>query len=75
MKPEFKEFYRLIGVNIAYYRNLREMSQSQLGEILDCDQSYISKIERNAVGISLDTLCVIAAALNVQPYQLLKPKD
>lgn len=75
MNPVYHEIFRVMGLNIAYYRNLREMSQEQLGDILDFEQSYVSKIERAAVGISMDTLCDIAKALNVEPYLLLKPKD
>lgn len=75
MKPEYHEIYKIMGLNISYYRNKNDMSQYQLGDFLDKDQSHISKIERAAVGISMDTLCDIAKALNVEPYLLLKPKD
>lgn len=51
------------------------MTQEQLGDKLNMEQSHISKIERAAVGISMDTLCDIARELNVEPYLLLKPKD
>lgn len=47
------KIYRLTGLNIAYYRNLRGMTQEQLGDKLNMEQSHISKIERAAVGISM----------------------
>lgn len=75
MDPAYHEIFRMMGLNIAYYRNLREMSQEQLGDKLGFEQSYVSRIERAGVGISMDTLCDIAKALNVEPWQLLKPKD
>lgn len=75
MNPAYREVYKTIGLNIIYYRNKNDLSQCQLGDILDKDQSHISRIERAAVGISMDTLCDIAKALNVEPYLLLKPKD
>lgn len=75
MKEKYHEVYRIMGLNIAYYRNLRGMTQEQLGDKLNMEQSHISKIERAAVGISMDTLCDIARELNVEPYLLLKPKD
>jgi len=75
MKPVHRKTYKTIGINIMYYRNLRELSQKQLGDLLDKDQSHISRIERASVGISLDVLCDIAKALDVEPYLLLKPKD
>ena len=75
MKQAYYEAYRIMGLNIAYYRNLRGMTQEQLGDKLNMDQSHVSKIERAAIGISMDTLCDIAKELNVEPYLLLKPKD
>ena len=75
MKEKYHEVYRIMGLNITYYRNLRGMTQEQLGDKLNMEQSHISKIERAAVGISMDTLCDIARELNVEPYLLLKPKD
>lgn len=54
---------------------MRDMSQEQLGDLVGFEQSYISKIERASVGMSLDTLFDIAKALNVDPYLLLKPKE
>lgn len=75
MNPAYHEIYKTIGLNIIYYRNKNDISQYQLGDMLNKDQSHISRIERAAVGISIDTLCDIAKALNVEPYLLLKPKD
>lgn len=75
MDLAYHEIFRIMGLNIAYYRNLREMSQEQLGDKLGFEQSYVSKIERAAVGISMDTLCRIAEILEIHPYLLLKPKE
>lgn len=75
MNPAYHEIYKTIGLNTIYYRNKNDLSQYQLGDLLDKDQSYISRIERAGVGISIDTLCDIAKALKIEPYQLLKPKD
>lgn len=75
MAPAYREHYRIMGLNIAYYRNLRDMSQEQLGDKLNSNQSYVSRIERASVGISMDKLFRISEILNVEPYLLLKPKD
>lgn len=75
MKLVYHGLYRTVGLNIMYYRNLRDLSQDELGAMIDKDQSHISKIERGSVGISLDTLFDIAGALHVDPYLLLKPKE
>ena len=75
MNPAHHKIYKTIGLNIMYYRNKNDMSQYQLGDVLDKDQSHISRIEHAVVGLTIDTLCDIAKALNVEPYLLLKPKD
>ena len=72
MNSAYHRLYRTLGINIAYYRN---MSQEQLGDRLEIDQSHVSKIERASIGISMDMLCDIAKELEVEPYLLLKPKD
>ena len=54
---------------------MKDMSQEQLGDRLEIDQSHVSKIERASIGISMDMLCDIAKELVVEPYLLLKPKD
>ena len=75
MNSAYHRLYRTLGINIAYYRNMKDMSQEQLGDRLEIDQSHVSKIERASIGISMDMLCDIAKELGVEPYLLLKPKD
>ena len=75
MNPAYAERHRLLGLNISYYRNLKDLSQYQLSAKVNIEASHLSKIERAAVGISLDRLYQIADALDVEPFLLLKPKD
>lgn len=75
MNSVYYERHRLLGINIAYYRNLKNMSQEQLADQLNADQSHVSRIERADVGISLDRLYKIADILEIEPYLLLKPKE
>lgn len=75
MNPTYYEVYRTIGINIAHYRNLRDLSQGELCQKVGIEQSHMSKIERAAIGISIDNLCKIADALQVEPYQLIKPLE
>jgi len=51
------ERYRDLGYAIAYYRKRKGMTQEQVAE---------------KVSISLDVLINIAAALEIEPYKLLK---
>ncbi len=75
MDKKYAEYYKKLGLNIAYYRNMVEMTQEQLGDKLGIEQSHVSRIERAYVGISFDMLFEIADALGVEPYKLLQFRD
>lgn len=75
MRAEYKDCYKKIGLNIAYYRKLKDYTQEVLAEKIDVDQTHISKIEVASVGISLDTLFDLAKALEVAPHKLLEFRD
>lgn len=74
MKEQYKTYYRKLGLNIAYYRRLNDLTQEQLAELMDVSQTHISKMEVASVGISLDKLFQLAEVLNIPPHQLLKFK-
>ncbi len=71
MKTEYKERYRTLGLNIAYYRKQLGLTQEQLAEKAGVERSRISKTEIAWVGTSLDMVFKIADALEVEPYKLL----
>ena len=75
MVEEYRERYRALGLNIAYYRKLRGMTQEQLAEKAGVERSRISKTEIAWTGTSLDTIFKVADALEVEPYKLLKEQD
>lgn len=62
-----QEQLRVIGLNIAYYRKLRGMTQLELAEAVDISRTHMSNIEAPGMdtSISLDTLLDIAEALDV----------
>ncbi|MDD6057060.1 MAG: helix-turn-helix transcriptional regulator [Clostridiales bacterium] len=76
-KPEFEnvDFYQDIALNIAYYRRLAGYTQAVLAEKAQITQPYLGSLEsiHNPRHCSLEVLFNIARALNVHPYQLLKP--
>ena len=37
MNSAYHRLYRTLGINIAYYRNMKDMSQEQLGDRLEID--------------------------------------
>lgn len=70
MRKEYAEQYKYLGLTIAYHRKLKGMTQEQLAEEVGIDQTHLSKIERAAVGLSLDLLFAIADSLDVEPGKL-----
>ena len=70
MDKKYKENYRKLGLNIAYYRKDRGYTQMQLAELLDIDRSHMSAIELATVGVSLDILFKLCEVLTVSPKDL-----
>lgn len=75
MIDEYKNRYRILGLNIAYYRKMRGLTQEQLAEKAGVERSRISKTEIAWTGTSLDTLYRIADALEIEPYKLLMDRE
>ena len=70
-----KQFQEL-GRKIAYYRKIKQLSQTQLAACVGISSSYLSKIERADLdSLSLITLMQIAEALEVPAWTLLKFDD
>ena len=67
------ENYRMIGINIAYYRKLRGLSQIQLAERVNISRTQLSNIEapNSNTSLSLDVLFSIADELHIPAYKLL----
>ncbi|WP_318451473.1 helix-turn-helix domain-containing protein [Photobacterium leiognathi] len=60
-----------LGRKIREKRYQNSISQEQLALITKIDRSYIGRIERGEVSITLEKLYQIAAGLNVSPQELL----
>ena len=73
----YEKYYRQIGLNIAYYRKLRGMSQMALAEATDLSRTHISNIEapNMKTSLSLESLFDIAGVLQVAPRALLDFRD
>lgn len=63
--------YKALGQRMKQYRKRKGMTQERLAERLDISVSYVSRVERGAVKVSLETLAKIAAVLEVSPADLL----
>lgn len=70
MNKEYQESYRKLGLNIAYYRKDRGLTQMKLAELLNIDRSHMSAIELATVGASLDVIFKLCSILNVTPKEL-----
>jgi DNA-binding XRE family transcriptional regulator len=66
MEINKEEERRRIGRRIAEIRKDRQMTQSQLAELCGLQQAHIARIETGKYSVGLDTLALIASALNAK---------
>ena len=73
MEDKYKQNFKIIGLNIAYYRKLKGLSQMQLAEKANISRTHHSNIEapNMPTSISLETLFDIAEILDVPAAYLL----
>ncbi|HBS58111.1 MAG TPA: transcriptional regulator [Firmicutes bacterium] len=71
----FTAKYREIGRKVAFYRNLRGLTQEQLAEKIEVSVSHISKIEapQTTTTLSLDMLYIIAEGLDIDVAAFFNP--
>jgi transcriptional regulator with XRE-family HTH domain len=67
-----RSILKAFGRRIKTIRLEQGISQEQLGQLSDLDRTYISGIERGLRNVSLINIERLAAALNVEPAELLK---
>lgn len=65
-----KEVRKLLGQRIRDLRNLRGLTQEQLGERADVNYKYLGAIERGEKNPSTDNLAKIAEALDIKLHEL-----
>lgn len=77
MDNKYINKFRIIGLNIAYYRKLRGLTQLQLAELVNLSRTHISNIEapNMPTSISLEKLFDIADVLNIPPSYLLDDRS
>lgn len=73
MNEKRKQEYKMIGLNIAYYRKLKGYTQLQLAETIGISRTHMSNIEAPNMhtSISLETLLDIADTLEIPAANLL----
>lgn len=70
MQEQQREKFKYLGLNIAYYRKEKGLSQSQLAELVNISRTHMSRIETADCAVSLDVVFDICDALNVKPSKL-----
>lgn len=70
MQEQNKNEYKLLGLNIAYYRKARGFSQSELAEQINISRTHMSRIETAECAVSLDVVFDICRILNVSTKDL-----
>lgn len=68
---EKQAVYERVGGNIRRVREERELNQSDLADIIGCARTSITHLETGRQGIQIHQLLQIAAALGVEPSDLL----
>ncbi|MCD8355546.1 MAG: helix-turn-helix domain-containing protein [Clostridia bacterium] len=62
--------YRLLGLNIAYYRRQHGLSQMKLAEKIGISRTHMSRIETADCAVSLDVIFSICDVLKISPEKL-----
>jgi len=71
---EEHELRSILAQNVRRIRLAQSLSQENLAFMCDLDRTYISAVERCIWNVSLGNIGKIAAALEVEPWQLLVPE-
>lgn len=69
------EKYKLLGLNVSYYRHRRGLTQEQLAEMVSIDRTHVGNLELARTGTSLDVVFRIADALEVPVHKLFEFRD
>lgn len=77
MDEQFQSEFKQLGLKIAYYRKLRNLTQEALAEKIDRSAAFIGHVEAPNIkkSVSLSTLFAISKALDVPVYKFLKFDD
>ena len=70
MDKQYETQYRKLGLNIAYYRKEKGLSQMDLAQTANISRTHMSRIENNDCAVSLDTVFAIADALDIPVNKL-----
>jgi transcriptional regulator with XRE-family HTH domain len=75
MERLYSDEYKKLGLNIAYYRKERGLSQIQLAEAVGISRTHISRVENNDCAVSLDVIFSAARALQIPVFRLFEFRE
>lgn len=61
-----------LAKNIIFLRAVKGLKREELSLILGFDNSYISKLEKGKINITIDKLEIISNYFDIDTYKLLK---
>ena len=67
-----QDIRQILANNIKNLRILKKLSREELSLALGVDNSYISKLEKGKINITLDKIEMLANYLETEVYLLLK---
>ena len=70
MLEQQRKKYKFLGLNIAYFRKEKGLSQSQLAELVNISRTHMSRIETADCAVSLDVVFDICDGLCAKPSKL-----
>ncbi len=70
MRTNHFDKYKYLGLNIAYYRKEKGLSQSELAERVNISRTHMSRIENADCAVSLDVIFEICDILGIKPTKL-----
>ncbi len=62
--------YKRLGLNIAYYRKVNNLSQEKLAEMINISRTHMSRIETADCAVSLDVIFDICDTLGISADKL-----
>lgn len=65
MQKKHLEKYKYLGLNIAYYRKAKHLSQIKLAELINISRTHMSRIETADCAVSLDVIFDICDVLDI----------
>jgi len=67
-----QEIRKILAKNIEKLRVQKKLKKEELSLLLGFDNSYISKLEKERINITIDKLKKIADYFETEPYKLIK---